>query len=241
MTWLWHTFSSSLIASLFSSALMAVTVSGKVELRDSRDASVKAGDYSGVVVWLKPLAGSAPVLSSPAADRMVQKKKTFVPHIMAIQVGTKVAFPNADPIFHNAFSNFDGQLFDIGLYAPGTSRTVKFDRPGVVRVFCNIHPTMSAVIVVLDTPYFGVSSKDGRFQIPNVPPDEYRIQVFHERATPGALEKQEQRVSVEDKPVTIAPIVISESGYLPGPHKNKYGREYPPVPDEGIAYPGAKK
>jgi hypothetical protein len=110
-----------------------------------------------------------------------------------------------------------------------------------VRVFCNIHPTMSAVIVVLDTPYFGVSSKDGRFQIPNVPPDEYRIQVFHERATPGALEKQEQRVSVGDKPVTIAPIVISESGYLPGPHKNKYGREYPPVSDEGIAYPGAKK
>jgi plastocyanin len=241
MTWLWHTFSSSLIVSVFSSGLMAVTVSGKVELRDSRDASVKAGDYSGVVVWLKPLAGSAPVGSSPAHERMAQTKKTFSPHIMAIQVGTKVAFPNNDPIFHNAFSNFDGQLFDIGLYPPGTSRTVKFDRPGVVRVFCNIHPTMSAVIVVLDTPYFAVSSKDGTFRIPNVPPDEYRIQVFHERATPAALEKQEQRVSVADKPVTIPPIVISESGYLPGPHKNKYGRDYPPVSDDSIAYPGAKK
>src|ERR1022692_2211759 len=129
-------------------------VSGRVQLRDSKDAAGrKKMDFSGVVVWLEPVNGKAAVPANGHA-RMVQKDKTFTPHILAVGLGTTVEFPNFDPIFHNAFSNYDGKVFDIGLYPPGTSRSVTFSRAGIVRVFCNIHATMSAVIAVLDTPYY---------------------------------------------------------------------------------------
>src|SRR5258708_6263948 len=124
--------------------LAAASVSGKVQLRDSKDSTVsKKMDYSGVVVWLDPVntpgnATASPVTADPRA-RMVQKGKTFTPHVLAVRAGTTVDFPNFDPIFHNAFSNYDGKVFDVGLYPPGYSRSVNFQRPGVVRVFCNIH------------------------------------------------------------------------------------------------------
>ena len=92
---------------------------------------------------------------------MLQKNKTFTPHVLAITVGTMVDFPNRDFIFHNAFSNYNGETFDIGLYPPRTTKSIAFTRDGVVRVFCNIHPTMSAVIVVLKSPYFAVSDQNG--------------------------------------------------------------------------------
>ena len=119
---------------------------------------------------------------------MIQKDKMFTPHVLAVPVGGSVSFPNLDPIFHNAFSNFNGQIFDVGLYKPGSSRTVAFKRAGIVRVFCNIHPQMSAVIVVLDTPYFAVSNKAGAFEIADVPPGEYQLHVFHERAAEETLD-----------------------------------------------------
>src|SRR6202050_2810538 len=164
-------FSLALLTALPS---VAAIVTGKVELRDSREASVrKKMDYSGVVVWLEPMGSkqdlAKPVLAKPEHARMIQKDKTFSPHVLAIPLGATVELPNFDPIFHNAFSNYDGKTFDLGLYAPGTSRSVVFSRPGIVRVFCNIHATMSAVIAVLETPYFDTSKKDGSFQIQAVP------------------------------------------------------------------------
>jgi len=109
-----------------------------------------------------------------------------------------------------------------------------------VRVFCNIHPTMSAVIAVVSTPYFATSRKDGRFQIANVPPGEYTLHVMHERATPATLDALTRRVTVHEAAVTIPTLSISESGYLPLPHKNKYGKDYPPVTEDSF-YPGARK
>src|ERR1700691_5748025 len=152
-------FSASLLP------LCAAAVSGRVELRDSRYAAVRNHhDYSGVVIALTPLEATAMPLPGKHAV-MLQKDKTFSPHVLAIQAGSVVEFPNADPIFHNAFSSYNGQVFDVGLYPPGTSRSVRFTRPGVVRVFCNIHPSMSAIVLVLDTPYFATTSADGTFQI----------------------------------------------------------------------------
>ena len=149
MTWPLHTFFKALLTVAAAGTLVAGSVSGRVELHDSQDAAVrKHMDYSGVVVWLEPIAGPVPVASANAAARMIQKDKTFTPHVLAIRTGTSVDFPNFDPIFHNAFSNYNGKLFDVGLYPPGSSRRVRFSRAGIVRVFCNIHASMSAVIVV---------------------------------------------------------------------------------------------
>jgi len=116
--------------------LCAGNVLGRVELRDSRDPAVRnRNDYSGVVVALRPVEGAIPPPEGQHSV-MLQKDKTFSPHVLAITAGSVVDFPNADPIFHNAFSSYSGQVFDIGLYPPGSTRSVRFAREGVVRVFC---------------------------------------------------------------------------------------------------------
>src|SRR3984957_17755156 len=177
------------LALAWAVALPAATVSGSVKLVSSHDPNVrKHTDYSGVVVWLEPASGTPVVPASVGRAQMVQKNKTFTPHVLAITVGAVVDFPNFDPIFHNAFSNYNGQIFDIGLYPPGTTRSIPFRREGVVRVFCNIHPAMSALIVVLKSAYFATSAKNGAFEIANVRAGSYRMQVFHERASQQTLD-----------------------------------------------------
>lgn len=240
MTWPWPIFSSALAVFCLGFPLRASSVSGLVQLADSRESSVlRHQDYSGVVVWLEP--ASAPLRLPARHAEMTQKDKRFTPHVLAVSEGSTVDFPNFDPIFHNAFSNFSGQLFDVGLYPPGTSRSVTFRRAGVVRVFCNIHPTMSAVIVVLKTPYYAVTKPSGAFGIPDVPAGEYQLHVFHERASPARLKSLERRVPVNSSPLNLGTLVISESGYVEVPHKNKYDQDYPPVIDDRPLYPGTSK
>jgi plastocyanin len=217
----------------------AATLSGTVVLRDSRvDAVNRRKDYSGVVVSAQPVNGQIPQ-PVPARAKIVQKSKMFTPHILPVEAGTTVDFPNFDPIFHNAFSSYSGQIFDVGLYPPGSSRAVRFTRAGVVRIFCNIHPAMSAIIVVLNTPWFTTTAKDGSFAI-RVPPGEYQLNVFHERTTERELELLARRVVVSEPAQRVPPIVISEAGYLVAPHKNKYGNEYPPSADDQVTYPGVR-
>jgi plastocyanin len=225
---------------LFAATSLASTVSGRVELVSSHDPNVrKHTDYSGVVVWLEPASGAPVIPASAARAQMVQKNKTFTPHVLAITVGAVVDFPNFDPIFHNAFSNYNGQIFDIGLYAPGTTRSIAFRREGVVRVFCNIHPAMSALIVVLKSAYFATSAKNGGFEIANVRPGSYRMQMFHERASQQTLDALTRTIEVGDSLLELPPIQVSESGYLELPHKNKFGKDYPPASDSGV-YMGTK-
>jgi plastocyanin len=223
----------------FSLPLVASSVTGRVELRDSREASVrKRLDYSGVVVALAPAAQTSLV---DVHVTMRQKNKTFTPHILAIAAGTYVDFPNDDPIFHSAFSSYNGQIFDLALYAPGSTKSVRFSREGIVRVFCNIHSAMSAVIVVLPTPYFATTTRNGSFQIPNVPPGDYQLTIFHERATEATLNALARRITVDQTPLTLPAIVISEAGFLQMPHNNKYGRAYAPETDDHSVYPTGKK
>jgi plastocyanin len=211
---------------LLPASLAAASLAGRVRITNSNDSLVmKKGDYAGVAVWLTPLSGETfhPPLKHSV---MLQKNKTFVPHVLTIGAGSTVEFPNADPIFHNAFSNFNGQIFDVSLYPPGSTRSVRFHRPGIVRVFCNIHPSMSAVIVVVDSPFFATTVSDGQFSFSNVTPGSYELHFFHERATPETLAKLSRSVALSTK-VDVGEIEISETGYLPIPHKNKYGNDYP--------------
>ena len=227
-------------------ALLAATVSGHVELKDSRDPAVrKKMDYSGVVISLKPINGTntpvAPVRFGSGHARMLQKNKTFTPHVLPIPIGATVDFPNLDPIFHNAFSSYNGQIFDVGLYAPGSTRTVHFKREGIVRVFCNIHSSMSAVIVVLGTPFFDTTDRSGVFEIRDVPAGDYDLHVFHERASDENLRRLNRRISVPAAGLDLPAIPISESGYLPIPHKNKFGQDYRPEPDDHTIYPAVRQ
>ncbi len=221
-------------------SLAAATVSGRVELRDSRDPAVRnRADYSGVVVSLKPARGG-PAIAPGKHAVMLQKDKTFTPHVMAVPMGIIVVFPNADPIFHNAFSSYSGQIFDIGLYPPGSTRSVRFAREGVVRVFCNIHSEMSAVIVVVGSPHFAATKRDGSYEISGVPPGDYDLSVFHERAAEPALRALTRRVVVGPDGASLPAMTISEAGFLSIPHKNKYGHDYGEEPADRAGYPGKK-
>ena len=241
MIWRWLISFSAVAGLAFPRAAGAATVSGQVEITNSRDAAVsKRKNYTGVVVWLEPADRLSPALPPPRRVEMIQRDKRFTPHVMAITLGSTVDFPNFDPIFHNAFSNFSGQPFDIGLYAPGTTRSWVFRKPGIVRVFCNIHPTMSAVIAVLSTPWFVVTPATGKFAMENVPPGEYQLRLFHERAVPENLQALERRIKVAEGGLTLPLISISETGFTAEPHMNKYGQHYPPVVN-GETYPGAPK
>jgi len=235
MTWL----SRICFSALAACPAFAAALTGRVELVDSREPAVRQHhDCSSVVVWLEP-AGAAPA-PAPLHVRMLQKNKMFQPHLLVITVGSTVDFPNLDPIFHNAFSNYSGQLFDIGLYPPGSTRSVRFSRAGIVRVFCNIHSSMSAVIVVVDTPLFAVTKRDGSFAIEGVPEGEHKLMFFHERATQSTLEGLSRWITLSGT-ASLPPIAISETGYLSIPHKNKYGQDYPPAPDEAGFYSATHK
>lgn len=233
-----HTFRAAafLMVVLAPPFATSASVTGEVQLVGSQDAAVrKRHDLSGVIVWLAP-ADAVPRHVTATRVRMIQKNKRFEPHVLAVDVGTTVDFPNFDPIFHSAFSNFSGQIFDLSLYPPGTTRSITFRKPGVVRIFCNIHPTMSAIIAVLDSPYFAVSDKLGKYEIPNVPPGTYHFHVIHERATQQTVSKLTRTVEVSEPAVALPLITVSESGYLPVPHKNKYGLDYPPESDDVTGY-----
>ena len=238
MTYRWLIFFSACFGTCL--ALRAGSVTGSVELRDSNDVAVRKNhDYSGVVISLKPI-GLVPAVS-PRKATMLQKNKTFTPHVLAVTVDSAVDFPNADPIFHNAFSSYSGQIFDVGLYPPGTNRSVRFKREGVVRVFCNIHSSMSAVIVVLSTPYYAASKADGSFEISNVPPGEYEATFFHERSTEDALKDIKRRINVTEMTTGIGMVPVSEAGYLSIPHHNKFGHEYGPEAGNDPGYPGMRR
>ena len=153
-----------------------------------------------------------------------------------VPVGSIVDFPNLDPFFHNVFSLFEGKRFDLGLYEAGTTQRVKFDRPGVCYIFCNIHPEMSAVVVVVKTNYYAISDRKGKVAIPSVPPGRYLLDLWYERSLPGALKAFPKEVTVSEAGDSIGTIRLVESGELMPSHKNKYGRDYDKSTPAGPLY-----
>jgi len=135
------------------------------------------------VVYLESAPRGAFEQADPGRAVMDQHEERFVPHVLAIMTGTTVDFPNSDNIYHNVFSLSKVRPFDLGRYAAGRSKQIKFDRPGIVRVFCEIHSHISAFILVFNHPFFAVTDPDGRYRIDNVPPGIYSVVAWNEGAT----------------------------------------------------------
>jgi hypothetical protein len=186
----------------------------------------RSSDSSNAVVWLEPIGGPKPVRPLVQGPRLTQKNKHFQPHLLVVPTGTDVEFPNLDPFFHNVFSLFDGRRFDLGLYEAGESRTVRFKLPGVSYIFCNIHPQMSAVVIVLDTPYYAVSTQNGGFVINHVPPGRYFLKAWYEGSSPDSLARLSREIVVSSSSQTsIGDLrIVQDQPVLA--HKNKYGADY---------------
>lgn len=214
-----------------------VTAQVEIVKRGVTETAVPAGgaDASDVVVWLSPLGHSPSIaVADPGhAPQLVQHAKAFEPHVLVVQAGTMVQFPNKDPFFHNVFSLFNGKRFDLGLYEAGSSKSLRFDRVGVSFLFCNIHEEMSAVIVAVDSPYFGLSDRSGRLTIPNVPDGRYQMHVWYERSLPDDLKPLEQGVTIADSTRTLGFIRVVNNPDFSLVHKNKYGQDYVPPPTSG--------
>jgi plastocyanin len=218
-------------------AAQQFAVIGKLEL--VRKGSAAAQDSSSGVVWLIRVDDviETPASSTALRQQLVQKNKSFNPHLVVVQVGSSVVFPNRDPFFHNVFSLFDGKRFDLGLYEAGGSRAVVFDREGISYIFCNIHPEMSAVVVSLKTPYYGISDARGAVIIPEVPAGRYELHVWHERATPESLDARVRTISISEDAHSFGTLRLAEQPTAPLPHKNKYGQDYEtPSPNDPV-YP----
>lgn len=181
---------------------------------------------SAAVVWLTPTRGEAPRPSADKVFRLTQKNKHFEPHLLVVPINSAVLFPNEDPFFHNVFSVYEGTRFDLGLYESGTAREVRFTRPGPSYIFCNIHPEMSAIIMVMTTPYYATTDAEGAYSIENVPPGEYEVSVWYESAQPEQLKQLQHRVTVNPSSTKLDAMTVPAAPSLAVNHKNKYGQSY---------------
>jgi plastocyanin len=168
---------------------------GRVELRNASPAQVPRPNVADVgaadrrkqverpqaVVYLETAPRGAFEQAEPGHATLDQRNETFVPHVLAITTGTVVNFPNSDHLYHNVFSLSKAARFDLGRYAAGKSKSVRFDKPGIVRVFCDIHSHMNAFILVFSHPFFAVTDDEGRYRIDNVPSGTYTIVAWSDR------------------------------------------------------------
>src|SRR6187397_2529306 len=135
-------------------------------------------ELKNVIIFFADMTASK---GAPVQAAIAQKDEQFVPHVVAVTTGSSVAFPNEDPFFHNVFSLSRGAAFNLGRYPSGSSRAKTFNRPGIVKVFCEIHSHMSAVIRVFDHGWFNVPKEDGAYSIDDVPPGDHTLVAWHER------------------------------------------------------------
>jgi plastocyanin len=184
------------------------TIRGRVEVRQSASDAPRRPNAADVgmprahhdstdrrrsVVYLETAPRAAFDQRDEPRAKLDQRDEAFVPHVLAIVAGTTVDFPNNDTTYHNVFSLSATKPFDLGRYAVGRSKSVRFDRPGIVRVFCDIHSHMSAFILVFSHRHFAVTADDGRYRLDNVPPGSYTVIAWNESASP-----ESRRVVIPD-------------------------------------------
>ena len=188
---------------------------GRVQVKVGR--RVKP-DHSGVVVVLQGVPGEPPDATN-VVHEIRQIDKTFVPEVSVVLEGTTVSFPNDDRVYHNVFSNSRAATFDLGSYKSGTTKEVQLKRPGVVEVFCNVHPDMAAKVLVVDTAYYDATDRAGRFSIRQIPPGTYKYQAW--QAWGPAIKG---KVTIEPGETTELNLTLSET--KKPLHRKKDGSDY---------------
>jgi plastocyanin len=207
--------SSFVLASCLAAGASAGTVRGHVELVEKGGRRGK--DLSAAVVWVEGPAVKPP----PLRATVEMKGKEFRPRVVVVPVGGTVVFPNQDPIFHNVFSVSGENRFDLDLYKRPKSGSWTFLHPGLVRVFCNIHPQMSAFVLVRDNPFWTRPDPDGGYRIVDVPAGRWTVKAWHERAGEVSVP-----VTVPEEGEATALVTLDASRFRRAPHKNKYGKDY---------------
>jgi len=180
-------------------SVSAFEVTVRVRLYEAKSGEALK-DYSEVVAWLVPVRTlqTASLNTDRPHYRMMQRDKMYEPHLLVVPAGSIVEFQNRDPWFHNTFSISGNKRFDLGPNRAGGQKTVRFDRAGVAYVFCNIHPQMAAVVLTVESPYFGVSDKAGHISIGNVPPGAYVLHVWYENAASQTLKTLHRAIVLGD-------------------------------------------
>lgn len=208
-----------LLALLAASPSSAEDLRGRIELlARGGKGPARGSDVRQAVVYFEPAGGSA-ARAAGGGFEMVTRKKEFTPRVLAVPQGSRVRFPNQDPILHNVFSVSGENKFDLGLYRKGSGKEIQFNHPGLVRVFCNVHHDMVAYVLVLDTPFHAAPGADGSFVLAGLPRGKGRLTVWHEQAEPWSVEVELPR----QEPVTARVEVVRP---LIPPHLNKLGKSY---------------
>ena len=203
-------------------------VTGAVNVRDSK--GVRRGE-ANAVVWLTAHDEQSEIKPAPPSTfRLTQKNKRFEPHLLVVPIDSTVDFPHADHFFHNVFSVYEGTRFDLGLYESGSTKRVRFSRPGPSYIFCNIHPEMSAVVMVMKSPHYAVTAPNGQYSIESVPDGEYTLQVWFERARPEQLKELSRKLTISGN-LVVPTLDIDEAPSPSEGHTNKYGQDYEKPPD----------
>jgi plastocyanin len=205
------------LCGLFLSDLSAAVVNGKVMFLTKRGQRPVVNE---TLVWLDA-AGRAP--KRPGSTfTMTTRSKAFLPHVLAVPAGSTIGFPNEDPISHNLFSLTPGHTFDLGLYRKGPGKTEKFETPGVVNIYCNIHPNMSAVVHVMQTPYYGFADANGDYSF-DVPAGKYRVTAWNEQG--GSISSD---IDVKSDGVVAGATLLTIDGrnFRAVQHTNKNGQAY---------------
>lgn len=200
--------------------LLAIPVAGRVKVTGRAP-----GTTLPTIVYAEPLSGN----SRPQAGKFTfrQVKKAFQPRVLAIPTGSTVQFPNDDPVFHNVFSLNPPEQFDLGLYREGESKSQTFKEPGVYRVFCNIHPQMAGVILVVPTSYIVEADAGGAYRL-DLPAGRYRVTAWSERSQPVSAE-----VTVSAGAATLPDLTLDESKAVVATHTDKFGKAYPKTAYDG--------
>ena len=209
------------VATFAGSSLSAAPVTGKISFLTKRGQRPNAAE---TLVWLEPLSAKAPARTpakpAPPPFQMVTRGKTFLPHILPVPAGATVSFPNQDPIAHNIFSLSAGNTFDLGFYRDGPGKAQKFEQPGVVNVYCNVHPNMSAVVHVMPTPYYAFADAMGAFSL-DVPAGKYKLVAWNEQGGSAEASVEVPAAGLKDTAVTI-----DGRAFRFKEHTNKFGKPY---------------